>query len=75
MGTQAEKMIADGYMPAPEVARLVGRDISSVYRWITNKHIEAERVGRAWYIKRTSLVTYLGEPAARRFGIVLDSEA
>lgn len=65
--TQAGLLKSKGYIPAPAVARAVGRHMSSVYRWISAGHLKATQVGRSWYVEKESLIAYLGDDAKKFF--------
>lgn len=69
---QVTRMHAQGFMPATEAAERAGYDISHIYRLIKGDapKVEGFRIGeRAWYVKRASLVAYLGEQGAKALGL------
>lgn len=70
MATQAEKLALKGYVTAREASELLGRHITSVYRMVQTKTVEGLHIGRSWYVKRASLISYLGPDAARALGLV-----
>lgn len=56
--TQAEKLEEKGFITASLAADLLGRHITSVYRLVEAGALEGLRIGRAWYVKRASIVQY-----------------
>ena len=56
--TQAEKLAEKGFITATLAAEMLGRHITSVYRLVEAGSLEGLRIGRSWYVKRTSLVEY-----------------
>ena len=49
-------MIADQYATKKEAAQLLGVSQVTVWHWITNGKLSAERIGREVLIKRSDLV-------------------
>lgn len=45
----------DRWLSVEEVAAYLGVKRNTVYRWITNKHMPAHRVGRLWKFKRAEI--------------------
>lgn len=66
---QSELMRAKGYVPAPEVARRIGRDVTTVYDLIQRKELRGMQVGRSWYVEAKSVTEYLGPEASKLLGI------
>ncbi len=64
---QVEMLKKKGFLPAPEVARAIGKTMTSVYRMIEAGHVVAMRVGRSWYLDRKSVIDYLGKDATKLF--------
>jgi hypothetical protein len=70
MNTPQEKLLAaKGYVTASYVAEKLGRRLPSVYQMATAGKVESIRIGRAWYIKLTSLIEFVGPEAARLLGL------
>jgi hypothetical protein len=67
---QSDIMRAKGYLPAPEVARLIGRDVTTIYDLIERKELNGFQVGRSWYVEAKSVAVYLGPAASKLFGLV-----
>lgn len=65
---RTHKMKALGYYPAQEVAERVGVHVNSVYRWIANGEVDAQKVAGVNYISRVSLIEKLGMAAAAALG-------
>ncbi len=63
--TQAEKLRAEGYVPAREASELAGVDIATVYRWADDGKVDGLQMGRHRYVLYASLLTYLGPHAVR----------
>lgn len=55
-----------GFLPAGEVADILGVHVSQVYRAAQRGKLRAARIGRAWYVTFDSLLAYLraSEPPA-----------
>jgi excisionase family DNA binding protein len=64
-----ERMRAQGYVTAKEVAGWLGRHVTGVYDLVDNGKVEGMRVGRARFIKLASLRQYLGPQAASALGV------
>lgn len=63
--SQRHLMEEKGFLLASEVARRIGKQPSTIYRWIDDGKIQAVRVqNRFWYVEKGSLITYLGPEAA-----------
>ena len=56
---QDAMMQARGYLPISAVAKQCGVTRATVDTW-SKKHVESTRVGMRIYLKRTSLVQFLG---------------
>lgn len=66
---QADMMAEKGYLRAADVARKIGRSVTSIYALVRTGEVKGMRVGRAWYVERASMVQWLGPEAARTFEV------
>jgi excisionase family DNA binding protein len=48
-------MLFSDVAPLPEVARNLGLDQSTAYRWLYSGKIPAQRVGSHWYVAKSDL--------------------
>ena len=60
----------DGYVTAKYVAAKLGKNVSTIYRWLDSGQITGMRVGKLRYVKIESLIGYLGPDAAKAFSFV-----
>ena len=58
------------YLPARQVAEVLQKNVSTIYRWCNAGHIREIRVGGRRHIQIKSLVNYLGEETAKVFGLL-----
>jgi excisionase family DNA binding protein len=53
----------DGWLPASAVARALGVQPSTIYRACAEGRMSGRRVGRAWYVKKETVLAYYGNTA------------
>lgn len=69
------KLRAQGFVTVKEVSDRLGKDISTVYRWIEEGEIEGEDVMGRRYILLRSVVTKIGTRASVLLGLITDEQA
>jgi hypothetical protein len=62
---QAQRMREQGYVPAADAARWLGRGPAVVYMLIDEGKLTGSRVGRSRYVRYASLLLYLGPEGCR----------
>lgn len=67
---------AKGYVPASEIAQRLGKDISTVYRWLDNDEVEGEEVmGRRYVLLRSVIVEKVGVRQSVLLGLITEDQA
>lgn len=70
------RMRAKGYLPAKEVSKRVGKDISCVYRWLDSGEVEGmDVVGRRFVQLRSLVVNKVGIEASVVLGLITEQQA
>ena len=69
--TDVSKLMASkGYLTVSEVAAKIGKDQSTVLRWIGAKRIRAEKFGSTYYVALDSVVAHIGPRMAELLGLI-----
>lgn len=71
---QEAKMRAEGYLSVSEIAKACGITRAAIGGWVKRRTVEYIRVGRRVYVKRTSLLEYLGPNGSAILGIAQKSK-
>lgn len=67
---------AKGYVPASEIARRLGKDISTVYRWLDAGEVDGEEVmGRRYVLLRSVIVEKVGVKQSVLLGLITEEQA
>lgn len=75
---QSEIMRGQGYVTAMEASQKFGRHVTTIYRLVESQAVEGTRIGRAWYVKWASLVSYANKQdphAAQLLGLTEQAAA
>jgi hypothetical protein len=66
-------MRKQGFIPTREAANKLGRNITTIYRWVDAGKVEGTEVASRRYVNLKSLAAFVGKDAAQLLG--LGSEA
>lgn len=65
-----------GYVPAAEIARRLGKDISTVHRWMDNGDVEGEVImDRRYVLLRSVIVEKIGVRQSVLIGLITEEQA
>ncbi len=67
---------AKGYIPVVEMAKRLGKDISTVYRWIDNGEVEGEEfMGHRYVLLRSVIVDKVGIRQSVLLNLITEEQA
>ena len=58
-----------GYRSASDIAKLTGKHLSTIHRWLDSGKVSGVRVGGTRFISEISLIKFLGAEAAAVLGM------
>lgn len=65
-----------GYVPVAEMAKRLGKDISTVYRWVDNGEVEGEEImGRRYILLRSVITEKVGVRQSVLLGLITEEQA
>lgn len=71
-----QKMRQKGYEPVTDIAKRLGKDISTVYRWLDSGEVEGEDVmGRRYVLLRSVIVNKVGIRGAVLLDLITEEQA
>ena len=59
-----------GFISAKEASYKVGLSVWTLYRYVNSKKVEGTKVGTKYFIKKKSLINYLGRRFCEKCGLV-----
>lgn len=62
-------MRRQGFIPTREAANRLGRNITTIYRWVDAGKVEGTEVASRRYVNLKSLATFVGRDATQLLGL------